>query len=475
MTDVNLRAEWEALAACLTGQAVRVIGFCKPEDFTDPINQDAMWAIKELVRENVEISVATICDYLRLNEKLNPDSFTFLEHAAAIENPNGEMAARLVAEMAARENMAVEFSTTADQLRAGILRSSEAAASVTSNLFRLAAPGGQESKAFSEVATEMHAELDRLALGEIVGYTTSFPTVDRMLMGAQKSEFMIITGPQGSCKSLAAQKMLLANAMQHDRVCGAYILEMSRLQWFKRCVAILSTDLQNASNLRGTIEPGVCSLNQTEMAEARTITDYLGSLDRKLFIDDQKFGMYEIGEDITRRVENDGLEIALVDYGQIVRNGSGQQRVTELSEISRFFRSLALRLNILLVMVAKMNKAGAAGALKGDEVFGTEIDGSSAFEYDASIILSMMMKKPELICDCSDQVLAEFKMNNKGQPKHKTNEFISCRDCNGIIRKAPKRIGWVAIPKSRDGEVDDRIPLIYHGAKLDLQEANYNE
>lgn len=240
-------------------------------------------------------------------------------------------------------------------------------------------------------------------------------------------------------------------------------------------MAILSTDLQNASNLRGTIEPGVCSLNQTEMAEARTITDYLGSLDRKLFIDDQKFGMYEIGEDITRRVENDGLEIALVDYGQIVRNGSGQQRVTELSEISRFFRSLALRLNILLVMVAKMNKAGAAGALKGDEVFGTEIDGSSAFEYDASIILSMMMKKPELICDCSDQVLAEFKMNNKGQPKHKTNEFISCRDCNGIIRKAPKRIGWVAIPKSRDGEVDDRIPLIYHGAKLDLQEANYNE
>lgn len=474
--SVNLRAEFEALAGALGGSARKVLGLCRPDDFSDPSNQALMWGIEQLVSQDSEITVALVLDFLRLNSRWSSDCQVFIEHAASMANQaNPEMSARLVGELAARRRLSTVLKSTADDLDSGETTSGQAAASITSQIFQIAAPGSAESRPISEIALEMHRELDRLAAGAIIGYSTSLPTVDQMIMGVQKTETMIITGPMGSCKSLLGEDMLLHNVTVGEKRCAAYILEMSATQWLKRAITRLSNKIKDAKQLRGSMQEGVSSLSKEELEEAREITNQLGSLDRRLFIEDKKRSLWEIQEDMHRRVENDGTELFLVDHYHLVTTGNDNpaNRVAELSKVSTSFRAFALRHNVALVGIAKMSKAGMGAAFRGEEVFGTEIDGSSSFESDASVILSLVMKKPGLLCDCSDDALRAYQIRHK-KPKHETNEAITCDDCHGFIRKATKRLGWVSVPKSREGAVDHRIPLIFDGPRLRLSEIAYN-
>lgn len=478
--SINLRAEFEAISAALSGVngARIVLSIVKPEHFSEEVNQDILWAVERLVESDSEISIALVCDMLRLNERMKQDTITFVENAAAMRDVNPEMAATLVREHASRRDLSNLLKEQAAKLDSGESKSSDAAEAVTSMIFSVAAPGTQPSMSFNLVAEEQRTKLDKLQAGQVVGYTTSLSKVDKMLMGMQKSEFVMVTGPPGSCKSKLAQDMLLDNA-DKGHVCAGYILEMSRGEWFDRAVMRYTDLISDAKKFRGSLEPNTPAFSHEEFKEVIRVNEHLAQLghDRKLFISDRKFTEWEIHEDIVRRIENDGLEIAMIDQAQLVKRGDGANRVNELEAISRGFRTLALRYNILVILLSKMNKAGMSSAFKGEEVFGTEMAGSSAFESDGSIVLSMMMRKPELICDCPDEVLKEYK-ERTGKPRHPTNEFIWCKDCKGpngkgLIRKAPRRLGWVSIPKARGGEVDDRIPLRFWGAKLRLEEIDY--
>lgn len=470
---ISLRCEFEALAAALRGSARKVLSLCRPDDFSDETNKNGLWAIEQLVQNDTEVTVASVADVLRLNEKLGPDSLTFLEHAAAIEHADPETSARLVGELAARRRLSELYKEQSALLDAGETRSSESAAAITGRIFGIAAPGSEPSMSFAEVGCEIDQKMVELQTGRVVGYTTAFPTVDRMLMKMHRSEFVMITGAPGSTKSLAAEKMLLANAVEGGVPCAAYVLEMDRKEWMERAIMQFTDKISNANKFRGSLEYGVPAFTREEAEEVARVTEYVKKL--PIFVSDRKFSSFEIHEDIIRRVENDGVQIVVVDQAQLVRNGDGSNRVNELESISRGFRILALKYNILVVLLSKMNKAGMGAAFREEELNGTEMAGTSAFESDGSIILSMRMRKAEFLCDCSDEEMTEYKRNNKNRPKHPTNEYPICLDCKkagrrGLIFKSPRRLGWVSILKARAGEVDDRVNLVFHGAKLRLNE-----
>lgn len=471
--NIDRRAEWECISAAIAGAGRTILSFCNSEDFVDPINSNIVWAIDQIVSEDQDVNISSILDILRLHNRLSEDTLAYIENATSITNVNAEISAKLVGELGARRRMSALLKTTADKLDQGQLTSNDAAENITSDIFQIGASGGNPSVDIAEGSDMMDIELEKLAAGSIVGYTTSLPTVDQHLMGVLNTETVIVTGPPGALKSLVGQKMILAN-LDRGVKCGVYTLEMPILQWIKRAIAMKSQILSNANKLRGTMEEGVCSLSDEEFQEVAQLNaaikqQYAG----KLFIDDQRFSLYQIQEDMLRRAETNGVTLFLVDYAQLISHGDGGNRVNELGYISRSFKTFAMNHNVAVVLVAKMNKAGAGAAFKGDEVYGTEIEGSGSFEYDASIILSMMMRKPELICLCPPEVLHEYKIKNK-KPKHVSNEFLTCSDCHGPIVKSDKRMGWISIPKSRDGAVDDKIRLVFDGPRLKLEEVNIN-
>lgn len=464
---LNLRSEFECIGAALGGQARKVLSLCRPADMSDPVNEDALWAIEQLVLGDTEVSVAHVVDILRLNEKLGPDSLSFLEHAAALETVDPEAAARLVGELAARRRLSELYKEQAALLDAGETRSAESAAAITGKIFGLAAPGSEPSMSFAEVGCEIDRKMAELQEGRVVGYTTGFPTVDRMIRKIHPTDFVLVTGPPASTKSLAAEKLLLANAAA-GVVGAAYVLEMDRREWMERAIMQFTDKISNANKFRGSLEYGQPAFTPEEVWEVRRVTEYVKTL--PIYVSDRKFTEFEIHEDLIRRIENDGVQIAVVDQAQLIKRGDGNNRVNELEAISRGFRLLGLKYGVPIILLSKMNKAGMGAAFRGEELNGTEMAGTSAFESDGSIILSMTMKKAEFLCQCPDDMMLDFKRNNKGRPKHPTNEYPTCRDCRGRIHKSPRRLGWISILKARAGEIDDRINLVFHGAKLDLRE-----
>jgi replicative DNA helicase len=466
-TLIPLRCEFEALSACLRGQSRKVLSICSSEDFEDETNKNATWAIQKLLETGAEISIGAIVDVLKLNGKYGEDSLSFIEHSALIEGIDGEAAAKLVKERAARHRESELFKELAKKLDAGELTSSQAATTLMGQIFSIAAPSSEPSKPFSQIAVEAEAKLVELQAGRVVGYTTSLPTVDRMLMKIHPKEFVMIMGPPGSLKSLFAEKLILANALA-GVPCAAYVLEMSDGEWMERAIMQFTDRISNANKFRGSLEYGKAAFTEAEAQEVLRVTAYVKTL--PIFVSDQKFTEFAIHEDIIRRVENDGVKIVVVDQAQLVSRGDGNNRVNELEAISRGFRLIALKYNIVVVLLSKMNKAGIGAAFRGEELSGSEMAGTSAFESDGSIILSMTMRKAEFLCECPDEEMIEFKRNNKGRPKHPTNEFVMCRDCGAKIFKAPRRLGWLSILKARAGEIDDRINLVFTGAKLRLEE-----
>jgi len=467
---ISLRSEFECLAGALKGQARKVLSLCRPDDLSDETNRDALWAIEQLIQSDTEVSIAHVVDVLRLNEKLGPDSLSFLEHCFELEHVDGEAAARLCGELAARRRLSALYKEQAELLDAGETRSSESAATITGQIFSIAAPGSEPSKPFSEIALKHDEKLAELQAGRVVGYTTSLPTVDRMLMKMHPGEFVMITGAPGSLKSLLAEDILLANAVEDGIPGAAYVLEMSAEEWFERAVMQFNKDdiISNANKFRGSLEYGEPAFTEPELKEIHRIKDHIKTL--PIFVSDKKFSLFEIQEDIIRRVENDGVKIVVVDQAQLVSRGDGNNRVNELEAISRGFRLLALKYKILIVLLSKMNKAGMGAAFREEELSGSEMAGTSAFESDGSIILAMRMRKAEFLCDCPPEEMALYKQNNKNKPKHPTNEYVRCRDCNGKIYKSPIRFGWVSILKARAGEIEDRINLVFRGSKLRLTE-----
>lgn len=467
--SINLAAELDVVAAIMGGAAKQISIFCRPEDCYDLHTRNIVWAARELLSEDLEVSGVAVCDLLKRSGRYDPDIDVYLENAINQQVKDPEGSARLVVELATRRRLSDLLSTQSAALINGEISSTEAINIVSKNLFSISIPTSKEAKPISDIATDQLLYFGKLIAGEITGYSTFIPSIDNLIGGVQKSELIGIVGPPAGCKSLWILKILLNHAIKG--ITGAlYTLEMPVGQVFNRAVAMMATKLDNALQLRGTMTPGVPPLNKDQYHEILEVAGRLKSLGKKLFMADNKHDLGSILSDAMRRVEYDGAELIAVDYAQKVQMGEGSNRADKLARISSDLRNFALKYNIPVFGVLKMNRAGVSTALKGDDVVGDEIDGSSAFEYDCSTVFNIMVKKPELLCDCSSQVLDEYKRTHKGHSKHKTNENITCYDCNGLIRKAANRYGRITITKARDGEMDNYVPIILHGAKLKLGE-----
>ena len=164
---------------------------------------------------------------------------------------------------------------------------------------------------------------------------TGYNNLDLLLGGMQRSDMIILGARPSLGKSALAVNMSL-NVAQNGGVVGIFSLEMSREQLALR---ILSADAEiDAHRLR---------LNLTNDAEEQRITDSIGRLSElPVFVDDTPFqGMVEMRSKARRLSLEQGLDLVVLDYMQLVQGkGRGDNRVQEMSEISRSVKGMAREL-----------------------------------------------------------------------------------------------------------------------------------
>ena len=178
---------------------------------------------------------------------------------------------------------------------------------------------------------------------------SGFPDLDECLGGLQRAGLVILGARPSMGKSSLAVNMAV-NAAQSGQTCGVFSLEMTREQLAMR---ILASEAEIDSH---RLRLGL----YTHLEESRII-DSIGRLsDLPVFIDDTPYqGMVEMRGKARRLALDQGLDLLVVDYLQLVQGKQrwGQSnRVQEITEISRELKVLAADLKVALIACSQLNR-----------------------------------------------------------------------------------------------------------------------
>ena len=205
---------------------------------------------------------------------------------------------------------------------------------------------------------------------------TGYNNLDLLLGGMQRSD-MIILGARPALGKSALAVNISINAAQHGAVVGIFSLEMSREQLALR---ILSADAEiDAHRLR---------LNLTNDAEEQRIIDSIGRQSELLvYIDDTPFqGTLEMRSKARRLFLEHGLDLLVVDYLQLIQGrGRGDNRVQEMSEISRSVKGMARELNVPVFACSQLSRGVENRPGRRPQL--SDLRDSGSIEQDADIVM----------------------------------------------------------------------------------------
>src|SRR5881398_287261 len=265
-------------------------------------------------------------------------------------------------------------------------------------LYKVAEEGGAEGKAksFSD-ATKEALEMAERALnsgGHLSGFTTGLESLNSKIGGLHKSDLIIIAGRPGMGKSALGTNIAFAAAQRFIRdaedgiepakSAGApvalFSLEMSSDQLATRILAEQSGI--SSENLR------MGRISQQEFRSLARAAAELQSL--PLYIDDTPGLTIAALRTRARRLKRQkGIGILVVDYLQLLqgsgRGSSGDNRVQEISEISRGLKQLAKELNVPVIALSQLSRAVEQREDKRPQL--SDLRESGSIEQDADIVI----------------------------------------------------------------------------------------
>jgi replicative DNA helicase len=252
-----------------------------------------------------------------------------------------------------------------------------------------------------EVLSEYYDRIDLLAQrGEdTFGVPTGFTDLDHLLGGLQPSDFLIIAGRPGTGKT-AFMLTIAKNASQtHKKHVAIFSMEMSNEQLVQRLIS-QETGIDTHHLRTGR-------LTEDEWALFAHAIEVLG--DTHIFLDDTPgLTPLQLRTKCRRLHMEFQLDLVLVDYLQLMSGGMRiENRVQEVSYISRNMKTLARELNVPVLAAAQLSRAIEQRADKEPQL--SDLRESGSLEQDSDIV--MFIHRPELYeKDTVKQHLAQIKI-----------------------------------------------------------------
>lgn len=230
-------------------------------------------------------------------------------------------------------------------------------------------------QALSDYYDRMEQLLSRR--GQALGVPSGFRDLDLLLGGFQKSDLLVFAGRPGMGKTSFLLTVALNAARVGARV-AIFTMEMGVEQIVQRMVSMESRI--NVQKLR--------LANLTPQEGAR-FTEVIGRLSHlAIYIDDTPaLTPLDIRTKARRLYHEQGLDMIIVDYMQLMSGGRGLEnnRVQEISYISRSLKELARELNVPLISAAQLSRAVEQRQDKRPLL--SDLRESGSIEQDADIVM----------------------------------------------------------------------------------------
>jgi replicative DNA helicase len=284
---------------------------------------------------------------------------------------------------------------------------------------------------FSPIDTLLAQAFDRIddlhkQSGKLRGLPTGFTDLDNLLAGLQKSDLIILAARPSCGKTSFALDIARQSAIKSKQNVAIFSLEMSKEQLVDRMLCA-----QANINL-WKMRTGHLSDNE-EDNDFSKINDAMGKLsEAPIFIDDTAAcSIMEIRTKARRLQMERGLGMIIIDYLQLME-GRGRykdNRVQEVSEISRGLKSIAKELDVPILALSQLSRAVEQSKPAIPKL--SHLRESGSIEQDADVVMFIYRKAADRNYDKetlpeSERFLAEIRIDkHRNGPTGKINLFFN--------------------------------------------------
>jgi len=221
------------------------------------------------------------------------------------------------------------------------------------------------------------------------GVPSGFPDLDSVLAGFQKSDLIILAARPSIGKTSLALDLARQIATKQKVPVGIFSLEMSSDQLIDRMLSAESgVDLWRLRT--GRLKSGEGDDDFQRIGEAMAVLS-----ESPIFIDDAgSANIMEIRTMARRLQAEQNVGVLIIDYLQLMEGRSGgDNRVNEISEISRSLKQLAKELNIPIIALSQLSRAVESRSPQIPKL--SDLRESGSIEQDADIVMFLYREDRE--------------------------------------------------------------------------------
>ena len=249
-------------------------------------------------------------------------------------------------------------------------------------VFEIAERGARARSGFASIKDLLPTVVERLdALYRsgvaMTGVSTGFTDLDRMTAGMHPAEMIIVAGRPSMGKTSFAMNMVESVAIRARQPVAVFSMEMPAEQLALRMISSLGR--VDAHRVR------TGQLHDDDWPRVTSAVTLLG--EASIFIDDTpSLSPLDLRARARRLKRQHGLGLIVVDYLQLMQvPGARDNRVLEISEISRSLKALAKELSVPVIALSQLNRSLETRPNKRPVM--SDLRESGAIEQDADVIL----------------------------------------------------------------------------------------
>jgi replicative DNA helicase len=209
----------------------------------------------------------------------------------------------------------------------------------------------------------------------ITGVPTGYSDVDRMTAGLQPSDLIILAARPSMGKTSLAMNIAQHAALVEKTGVAIFSLEMSKEQLVMRLLSSV-----------GRIDSQRIRTGKLRTEDWPRLTRAVGMLsEAPMFIDDTPaISVLEMRAKFRRLASQHDIGLIIVDYLQLMRGRSTENRTQEISDISRSLKALAKEHHVPVIALSQLNRGLESRTDKRPMM--ADLRESGAIEQDADVI-----------------------------------------------------------------------------------------
>jgi replicative DNA helicase len=252
-------------------------------------------------------------------------------------------------------------------------------------VLHIAEQGSRGAQNFQEIGKLLATVVDRIETlynrdnpSDVTGVPTGYADLDRMTSGFQPGDLIIIAGRPSMGKTSLALNIGEHVALNMHQPVAVFSMEMGAAQLVLRMIGSV-----------GRLDQHKLRTGRLLANDWDKLSGALGLLNEApIYIDETAaLNAIEVRSRARRLMRQHGkLGLVIVDYLQLMQSTSqGENRATELSEISRSMKALAKELSVPVVALSQLNRSLEQRPDKRPVM--SDLRESGALEQDADVIL----------------------------------------------------------------------------------------